>query len=121
MSEVSCHPGHVEPRADARYNREREVELRTLLDPRVRAAVDRPEVALINYTAYRPPVGRDRRTAMPALRNGGGAPADSLDVDALHHGLGIARPGGGAGRHRLPDAGDVGRAQPDVEGAEVLV
>ena len=64
VSEVSCHPGHVEPRADARYNREREVELRTLLDPRVRAAVDEREIALINYTAYRPPVGRDRRTAM---------------------------------------------------------
>ncbi len=28
VAEVSCHPGHLESRPDALYNREREAELR---------------------------------------------------------------------------------------------
>ena len=36
VSEVSCHPGHLEHRPDAFYNREREAELQVLIDPRLK-------------------------------------------------------------------------------------
>ena len=52
VTEVSCHPGHVEPRPDAIYNREREVELATLTDERVKTTVTEEHVRLINYRDY---------------------------------------------------------------------
>ena len=52
VTEVSCHPGHVETRPDAMYNREREVELATLTDERVKTAVTEEHIRLINYRDY---------------------------------------------------------------------
>ena len=52
VTEVSCHPGHVETRPDAMYNREREVELATLTDDRVKATVTEEHIRLINYRDY---------------------------------------------------------------------
>ena len=52
VSEVSCHPGHLETRPDAIYNREREVELSTLTDERVRTAIADEGIRLINYRDY---------------------------------------------------------------------
>lgn len=52
VSEISCHPGHVETRPDAIYNREREVELQTLTDERVRATITEEGIRLINYRDY---------------------------------------------------------------------
>jgi predicted glycoside hydrolase/deacetylase ChbG (UPF0249 family) len=52
VSEVSCHPGHLEARPDAVYNREREVELSTLTDERVKSAITDDELRLINYRDY---------------------------------------------------------------------
>jgi predicted glycoside hydrolase/deacetylase ChbG (UPF0249 family) len=52
VTEVSCHPGHVETRPDAMYNREREIELATLTDERVKNAVTEEGIRLINYRDY---------------------------------------------------------------------
>jgi predicted glycoside hydrolase/deacetylase ChbG (UPF0249 family) len=52
VTEVSCHPGHVETRPDAMYNREREIELATLTDERVKNTVTEEGIRLINYRDY---------------------------------------------------------------------
>lgn len=52
ISEVSCHPGHFETRPDAVYNREREVELQTLTDERVKAAIAQEGIRLVSYRDY---------------------------------------------------------------------
>lgn len=52
FTEVSCHPGHLETRPDAMYNREREVELATLTDERVRNTITEEGIRLINYHDY---------------------------------------------------------------------
>lgn len=52
VSEVSCHPGHLEPRPDAQYNREREVELRSLCDAQVKAAIAEEGIRLISFREY---------------------------------------------------------------------
>jgi predicted glycoside hydrolase/deacetylase ChbG (UPF0249 family) len=52
VSEVSCHPGRLESSPESLYNREREIELSTLTDERVRAAITDEEIRLINYRDY---------------------------------------------------------------------
>lgn len=52
VSEISCHPGRLESRPDAIYNREREAELSALMDERVRAAIVDEDIRLINYRDY---------------------------------------------------------------------
>jgi predicted glycoside hydrolase/deacetylase ChbG (UPF0249 family) len=52
VSEISCHPGHLETRPDAVYNRERVVELATLTDERVKTAITEEGIRLINYRDY---------------------------------------------------------------------
>lgn len=52
ISEVSCHPGYLETRADAVYNREREVELRSLCDAKVKAAIADEGIRLISFREY---------------------------------------------------------------------
>ena len=52
VSEVSCHPGRLRTRPDAVYNREREEELRTLTDERVKTAITEAGIRLINYRDY---------------------------------------------------------------------
>jgi chitin disaccharide deacetylase len=48
-TEVSCHPGYVTPDYDAVYLTEREAEVRTLCDPRIRATVDALGLDLVSY------------------------------------------------------------------------
>ncbi len=50
--EISCHPGHLEHRSDAYYNYEREVELRVLVDPRLKAACTEPHFRRISFSDY---------------------------------------------------------------------
>lgn len=50
---LGCHPGYVEPTVDDYYGPEREVEVRTLTDARVRAAVARRKISLVNFHQYR--------------------------------------------------------------------
>lgn len=52
VTEISCHPGHLEARPDAIYNREREVELQTLTDERVKDTITEEGIRLINYRDY---------------------------------------------------------------------
>ena len=52
VSEISCHPGRMETRRDAQYNREREVELQSLCDAKVKAAIAAEGIRLISYREY---------------------------------------------------------------------
>ena len=66
VSEVSCHPGHLESRPDALYNREREVELRSLCDTQVRAAIREEGIRLISFREYARIAGRSGQGAVAA-------------------------------------------------------
>jgi chitin disaccharide deacetylase len=63
LSEVSCHPGHLETRPDAFYNCEREVELEVLTDPRVKTALADAGLRQISYLDY-PRLARPVRTML---------------------------------------------------------
>lgn len=52
MTEVSGHPGNLRTDPAAVYNREREQELRTLTDERVRAVIMEEGIRLISYRDY---------------------------------------------------------------------
>lgn len=47
--EMSCHPGYFDADADYVYHREREWELRTLCDPRLRGILGEEMIEVINY------------------------------------------------------------------------
>ena len=49
VSELTCHPGYVEPGFRSSYAAEREVELRTLCDPRVRRVIRDWRIRLIGF------------------------------------------------------------------------
>lgn len=51
-TELSCHPGYVSPDYHAVYDIEREAEVRTLTDPRVRETVDALAIRLVTYADY---------------------------------------------------------------------
>ena len=51
-TELSCHPGYVSEDYTPMYRHEREAELRTLTDPRIRAAIDEPGMSLESYATY---------------------------------------------------------------------
>jgi predicted glycoside hydrolase/deacetylase ChbG (UPF0249 family) len=49
FTELSCHPGYVEPGFDSCYAVEREAEVRTLCDPRVRQRLDDLGIQLVGF------------------------------------------------------------------------
>jgi len=49
VTELSCHPGYVDAGFRSSYRAEREIELRTLCDPRVRRAIHERGIALIGF------------------------------------------------------------------------
>ena len=49
VTELNCHPGYVEPGFPSSYASEREQELRTLCDARVRQAIREREIRLIGF------------------------------------------------------------------------
>jgi chitin disaccharide deacetylase len=49
ITELGCHPGHVDPEFRSLYSVEREAELRTLCDPRVRRFVDQRGIRLVGF------------------------------------------------------------------------
>jgi predicted glycoside hydrolase/deacetylase ChbG (UPF0249 family) len=49
VTELSCHPGYVDPDFSTGYNAEREAELRTLCDPRIRQTLAEQSIQLISY------------------------------------------------------------------------
>jgi predicted glycoside hydrolase/deacetylase ChbG (UPF0249 family) len=70
VSEVSCHPGRLETRPDAQYNREREVELQSLCDAKVKAAIAAEGIRLISFREY----GQIAAKGAKSLLAGGCAP-----------------------------------------------
>ena len=52
VTELTCHPGYVEPGFPSSYAGEREVELRTLCDHRVRQAILEKEIRLIGFRDF---------------------------------------------------------------------
>lgn len=51
-TEFSCHPGYLSPDYTAVYLREREAEVRTLTDPRIRRTIEELNVRLVSYADY---------------------------------------------------------------------
>jgi chitin disaccharide deacetylase len=51
-TEISCHPGYVSDDYTPMYRHEREAELRTLTDPRIRATIEELGIALESYATY---------------------------------------------------------------------
>jgi len=51
-TEVSCHPGYIRPGYTAAYAREREAEVLTLTDPRIREVLNDLEIELSSYADY---------------------------------------------------------------------
>src|SRR5439155_371608 len=47
--ELSCHPGYVDANHPTSYSIEREAELRTLCDPRIRRVLVKQAIRLISY------------------------------------------------------------------------
>jgi predicted glycoside hydrolase/deacetylase ChbG (UPF0249 family) len=63
VTELACHPGHPGPDLASSYRAEREWELQTLCDPRVRRFLVEHEIALVGQAD----VPRILRTVMPRL------------------------------------------------------
>jgi predicted glycoside hydrolase/deacetylase ChbG (UPF0249 family) len=51
-TELSCHPGYVSPEFASVYLQEREAEVRTLTDPRIRETIEALDIRLVGYTDY---------------------------------------------------------------------
>ena len=62
VTELSCHPGYIEPGLRSSYVVEREVEVRTLCDARVRQGIRERAIELIGF---RDLPARATRTAVP--------------------------------------------------------
>ena len=51
-TEIACHPRYVTADFSSVYLQEREEEVRTLTDPRIRQAIETLGIQLVNYTDY---------------------------------------------------------------------
>ena len=51
-TEFSCHPGYLSPDYAAVYLREREAEVRTLTDPRIRQTIEELGIRLVSYADF---------------------------------------------------------------------
>jgi predicted glycoside hydrolase/deacetylase ChbG (UPF0249 family) len=49
ITELSCHPGYRDPDFESVYHAEREIELRTLADPRILAFLKQHQIRLIGF------------------------------------------------------------------------
>jgi predicted glycoside hydrolase/deacetylase ChbG (UPF0249 family) len=49
FTELSCHPGYVDPDFQSDYSIEREIELRTLCDPIIRTALAEQHIQLVSF------------------------------------------------------------------------
>ena len=56
VTEFSCHPGYVDSDYQGVYAREREAEIATLTDARIRQTIDAEAIRLISYADVRPAV-----------------------------------------------------------------
>jgi predicted glycoside hydrolase/deacetylase ChbG (UPF0249 family) len=53
-TEFSCHPGYPSPDFSSIYLAEREEEVRTLTDPRIRRTIDELGIRLVSFACYHP-------------------------------------------------------------------
>ena len=53
VTELACHPAYVTPDLESSYAAEREIELATLMDPRVSATLRKLEISLINFAVLK--------------------------------------------------------------------
>jgi chitin disaccharide deacetylase len=60
-TELSCHPGYVSDDYTPMYRGEREAELRTLTDPRIRATFEELGIELESYATYSARAARSER------------------------------------------------------------
>jgi predicted glycoside hydrolase/deacetylase ChbG (UPF0249 family) len=60
ITELSCHPGYVDPDFPSSYSAERETEFRTLCDPRIRPVLATRSIQLVNFRDL-----RHRLTSLP--------------------------------------------------------
>jgi predicted glycoside hydrolase/deacetylase ChbG (UPF0249 family) len=51
-TEFSCHPGYRSPDYQAVYLAEREAEVRTLTDPRIRQTIEESGISVVSYSDY---------------------------------------------------------------------
>lgn len=58
--EMSCHPGYYDPSLDAVYHRDRELELKTLTDPRLPALLEGLGLRLVSYRDLQVAAGEAR-------------------------------------------------------------
>ncbi|MBM3474171.1 MAG: hypothetical protein FJX75_12960 [Armatimonadetes bacterium] len=65
-TEFSCHPGYVSPDYRAVYLAEREAEVRTLTDPRIRETLAELGIRLVSYADY-PALIHQHRPNPPVL------------------------------------------------------
>lgn len=70
VTEIGCHPGYCDPQLRSSYRMEREVELRTLCDPAVRAFFSARQIRLVNFPEAMDLLAEDR----PAGEAGNGLP-----------------------------------------------
>jgi len=61
-TELSCHPGYASPDYTAVYLNEREAEVRTLTDARIRQTIDELGIDLVSYTDFRVAATPGRKT-----------------------------------------------------------
>jgi predicted glycoside hydrolase/deacetylase ChbG (UPF0249 family) len=66
VTELSCHPGYVDPGFRSGYAREREIEVRTLCDPAIRRAIAQRQIQLVSF--------REVLTVLSTSRSSGGSP-----------------------------------------------
>jgi predicted glycoside hydrolase/deacetylase ChbG (UPF0249 family) len=64
--EMSCHPGYHDPALTAVYHREREAELRTLTDRRLRPLLEELRITLISYRHLDQAMEAERSRAVDA-------------------------------------------------------
>jgi predicted glycoside hydrolase/deacetylase ChbG (UPF0249 family) len=57
ITELGCHPGYMGDGFESSYSGEREAEVRTLCDPRVRDRLERIGVKLVNFASLPSPSG----------------------------------------------------------------
>jgi predicted glycoside hydrolase/deacetylase ChbG (UPF0249 family) len=60
-TELACHPGYMTPDYKSVYSFEREVEIRTLTDPRIREMIDELSIVLRSYNDVPRPTGGPSR------------------------------------------------------------
>jgi predicted glycoside hydrolase/deacetylase ChbG (UPF0249 family) len=66
ITELSCHPGYIDPDFRSGYSRERETELQTLCDPRIRTCLSELGVILVGFqNLRREQGGLSRKTRAP--------------------------------------------------------